>query len=193
MTVNPFAESIPDVFSPNGKKSTIIGKKRAGALLTGPELTAYKLFKTFSPTNRSLMFSQVHLLQLFEVKEDLLKEEFKKLGMPEDQQFSTTGNINDAWNRGMGWKSIDFIFCDKTTGNVKGGIEIDDPSHSNSSRAASDSIKNVLFASAGMPLLRLTNADIAELNKTPWHQIEGLLEKKLVGALAKWKQISASL
>ena len=62
-------------------------------------------------------------------------------------------------------KHVDFLICRDKDWLPMLGIELDDPSHENRERFERDIFVNELFASAGVPLLRLPVEDLHEVEK----------------------------
>jgi len=59
-----------------------------------------------------------------------------------------------ALRKQIGNKAVDILVCDKS-GKVVGGIETDGPHHSKQDQQSWDFSKSMLFASKGLPLLRV--------------------------------------
>jgi hypothetical protein len=123
-------------------------KKRS--LVTQAELIFFKALNQ-AIGNEYQIFTQVHLDALF-----------------------------DHTVRGQNWKgalshiqrkSVDFVLCDKTDLSPVVAIELDDSSHQRWDRVERDVKVGAIFESVGIPLLRLKQGDI--------HDIEGLKQKIL--------------
>ncbi|MGQ3911419.1 DUF2726 domain-containing protein, partial [Enterobacter hormaechei] len=63
----------------------------------------------------------------------------------------------------LGFKSVDFLVCNKITTKVIYAIEIDDPSHIDPQRQQWDEIKNNIFKIAKIPLIRFSNEQINDI------------------------------
>ena len=193
MVFNPFGAGLAASLGPNGKKSCVIGPKRPSGLLTSVEVTALELIETLHPTDQYKIFTQVHVLQIFDIDSAELDKQFDSRFVLQEYREGITHHIKTAWNYEMGWKSIDFLICDKTTTRVLGGIEIDDPSHQDPDRQASDLVKNILFASAGVPLLRFTNADVIHISSLPITQHQSAYKLLVKAAANAWKSTASKL
>ncbi|TDK61205.1 DUF2726 domain-containing protein [Sapientia aquatica] len=165
LSYNPFGKGLSAELGPSGKKSKILSFKRQGGLLVNSEMQALQILSSFRPTSQYLIFPQVHLLQTFDVDQKKLDEEFKKRAVASPFKESIAEKVAKKWKFEMGWKSVDFLVCSTQNSRVLGGIEIDDPTHAEDpARQACDLVKNIIFASLDVPLLRFTNAQIAELH-----------------------------
>lgn len=62
-------------------------------------------------------------------------------------------------------KSIDFVFCDKDTFEIRCCLELDDPTHNRKDRVERDEMVNQAFFDAGMPLIRVPfSGDVKNMN-----------------------------
>jgi hypothetical protein len=61
---------------------------------------------------------------------------------------------NQAARNRISSKHVDFLLCDCLTMKPRYGIELDDSSHAARSRQTRDSLVNLVFEAAGLPLLR---------------------------------------
>jgi very-short-patch-repair endonuclease len=59
------------------------------------------------------------------------------------------------WRGYVRSRHVDFVLCESNTISPIGVIELDDSSHGNEESAKVDKLKNNIFASAGLPLLRV--------------------------------------
>lgn len=190
---DPFGEGLEKSLSPNGKKSPVIGLKRKNGILTNVELQALKLMQDLSPTKQYAIFPQVHVLQIFDIDSAALENLFNSNYVLSAYHDGISGQVKRAWNYEMGWKSIDFLLCDNNTTRVLFGIEIDDPSHDEPERQASDLVKNILFASASIPLLRFTNANITQFSNLKKEQYQSTFQSLFNSAEQSWKSTIQTL
>ena len=96
------------------------------------------------------------------------------------------------WQFAIGWRSLDFVACDNA-GKVVGAIEIDDPRHNtDKATVASDAIKNIVFASIGKPLLRLTNSQVSRYHDLPQSQWASI-DTELDTSRKSWNSFVGSL
>jgi very-short-patch-repair endonuclease len=193
MAFNPFGTGLVASIGPTGKKSPVIGPKRPNGLLTSVEVQALNLIEKLSPTSQYRIFPQVHVLQIFDVNSTELDKQFDSHYVSHDYRDGIAHQIKTAWNYEMGWKSIDFLICEPTSTRVVGGIEIDDRSHQEPERHASDLVKNILFASAGIPLLRFTNADILQFSKLPVAQHQSTYQSLINSSTQSWNTTAKAL
>ena len=56
-------------------------------------------------------------------------------------------------------KSVDYVLCDKSTGEILLVIELDDPTHDTSIRQKRDADVNAMLREAGMPFLRFRDVN----------------------------------
>lgn len=82
------------------------------------------------------IFGKVRMADIMDVKKHLT---------PKDYQI--------AWN-GISSKHIDFILCDPTDSSFACGIELDDKSHHQATRAKRDEFVNEAFKAISLPLIR---------------------------------------
>lgn len=69
--------------------------------------------------------------------------------------FTSPTRDQGDWNR-ISRKHVDFLLCDAQTLKPLLGIELDDSSHARVSAQRGDAVKDAAFASAGLPLLRVS-------------------------------------
>lgn len=193
MAFNPFGEGIPQQLRPNGKTSPLIGLKRPGGLLVQHEKQAFEIFSTLHPTSQYDLFPQVHVLQIFSFDEATLGQIMSERCVKSEIQQQITTQLKTAWNVEMGWKSVDFLVCERGTSKILGGIEIDGASHDDPVQQASDIVKNILFVSASIPLLRFTDLDIIRLHLTPMPLRQRTFKALLRQADAVWKNTAQAL
>ncbi|WP_373888612.1 DUF2726 domain-containing protein [Massilia genomosp. 1] len=82
--------------------------------------------------------------------------------------------------------------CDAST-KVLGTIEIDDPSHGEPDRIACDLVKDILFASANIPLLRIENSVINDTFASLPEKQRATFAKNLREARARWSERKSRL
>lgn len=193
MSFDPFGTNMKNRLSPNGRKSKIVSLKRQSGLLTTVEQTAYNLFSLLSPTSTYLILSQVHLLQLFKIDQNLIDEELHRHNVMKPYRAEIKAQLSKKWAYEMGWKSMDFVICDPATTKVLGAIEIDDLSHNDPKRAACDLTKNVIFSSVGLPLLRFTNEQILDLADKRYSELQSKFSKMVTSAEKEWQTTVSKL
>ena len=167
MAFNPFGAGMTETYGPGSRIAIGIGLKRPQGLLTQCELKAFEIISQCSPPHKYLIFPQVQLLQTFKYDELVLNPKFTTQSVFAMYRKAIAARIKYLWNVKMAWRSVDFLLCEVGTTKVAIGIEIDDPSHALPERLDSDQMKDVLFASAGIPLLRFTNNQIDSLYLVP--------------------------
>lgn len=69
--------------------------------------------------------------------------------------FVARPNENVGYMNRVAQRHLDFLICDPTTLHPMAGLELDDSSHARPQRQASDAFLNEVFASAGLPLVRV--------------------------------------
>lgn len=87
-----------------------------------------------------------------------------------------------AFNK-ISQKHIDFLICRNDDWMPMLGIELDDDSHNRKDRKERDMFVNTLFASTGLPLLRIHIREI--------EQVERMVEKLTRGWFQRWEQLEA--
>ncbi|MEZ5387413.1 MAG: DUF2726 domain-containing protein [Prosthecobacter sp.] len=84
-------------------------------------------------------------------------------------------NVNGAFQK-ISQKHVDFLICRNDDWMPMLGIEVDDDSHQRADRKERDQFVNNLFASTGVPLLRLPVRELDHLEKLvseltkAWHR-----------------------
>jgi hypothetical protein len=153
----------------SGYASSFLSLKRT-TLLVPAEIAALRLFEVVSQTKDYLICPQVHILQMFDFNEqafrvhvaDTVKQDFVR-----PEYAPNVDKLLKSWSTNRAYRSVDFVFCDPKTTEVQFGIEIDDPSHLTPERRDVDEIKDMMFASVGLPLYRFTNAQILMVAQLP--------------------------
>ena len=148
----------------------ILELKRKGLLLEECEIMALEMLESAMLSEESLfkefrIFAQVHLLQLFQLDGDVLEENFNNNNVDEKIRRDLLKKLNTHWVGEKGKKSVDLVVCIKNSSEVLFAVEIDGPSHSEATQMKSDDIKNFVFNSAGVPLLRFSNKEIRFMYK----------------------------
>jgi hypothetical protein len=69
--------------------------------------------------------------------------------------FVLPGPDDWTWRNQINRKSVDFLLCDPATLRPCLGLELDDASHTHPKRQARDAFVDRVFATAGLPLLRV--------------------------------------
>ncbi|UCB33490.1 hypothetical protein J9874_04073 (plasmid) [Duffyella gerundensis] len=158
-------------------KKDIIRVKGEGMLLTKSELKAYQIFEIAMQSDEKdkesidcMLFSQVHLFQIFTVNDKVIREYMDEVNMTIWNRRKAPDLIKKFWDNQMGRKSIDLLVCDRKRSKVICGVEIDGESHEDDNQIKYDEIKNFLFKSAGIPLIRFTNDEIDSLYKRIMHK-----------------------
>ena len=167
MAFDPTGEHFAKELKKRGVEPSVVKRKRAAGLLTECEFRAYRVLQIVEETRDLAIFPQVHVLQLFDLDPDKLRELLPN-GVPKSLNSPLSApalnrisfELRQAW---FAWRSIDFVLCTKTSLQIAYGIEIDDPSHLEPQRAQSDEIKNGIFRAINVPLIRITNAEIDSL------------------------------
>lgn len=109
---------------------------RKKSVMTGAEWSFFKRLSTLA-AGQYFVFPQIHLSSLVknETKGRYYKLAFQRI------------------NR----RSVDFVLCDKQTGNIEYAIELDDWSHDSESRRYRDEMVERLLQEAKIPLVRFRN------------------------------------
>lgn len=143
------------------------------------------------------MCPQVHLLQLFEFDETAFRQHLQKLQDIAKKQYvlpqylPKVDGLVKSWSNKRAYRSVDFVFCDPGTTKVLFGIEIDDPSHNEPARRDADEIKDMMFASAGLPLYRFTNVQILQFQRMPQSAWQAAFDPLALAAEATWVEREA--
>lgn len=115
---------------------------RSNSIMTRIEVKVFDALRAALPEH--YIFPQVSLAQLIKVKS----------GQSTSRQYSLFGRYARM--------SVDFVVCDQNYQLVC-GIEIDDSTHQRADRVRADRIKNHVFKSAGIHLVRWKIAQIENL------------------------------
>lgn len=180
-----------------------VGLKREGNLLTPHEIIALDLCSQYFG-NRYFIASQVHLLQIFDIDEDGFEACIERLlplgNVPPKFVDSFKSGTRGILGHMIGKKSVDLLITDRQSSKIVGGIEVDGDSHDNSHQQWLDYAKNLLFLSADLPLLRITNAEVAAIRPigsiNPVGLDDALRQVRAFGTLlqtadARWKAFAA--
>jgi hypothetical protein len=124
----------PPEFDLHTSEVPIYGRK--SSILTQPEQRLYKSLLTAVGGDHQVM-SKVRLGDFVWLTND-----------PPDRKQ----HLNKIWCR-----HVDFLICEPLTLAPRLVIELDDYSHKNPQAQANDQFKDELFASAGLPILRLNH------------------------------------
>ncbi|MCV3300863.1 DUF2726 domain-containing protein [Pantoea ananatis] len=160
MPFNPFGKGIFKMLGPDIQNKSILKLKRSNGILTATEIKALNLLEKVIDASSYRVFTQVHLMQIFDVDKEIIKEALQinhvlgKLKDPHEVK------LVDYWHKQLGFKSVDFLVCNKETTQVGFCVEIDDPTHNDVQRQHWDEIKNTVFKIAKIPLLRFSNEQI---------------------------------
>jgi len=143
----------------------ILELKRDGRLLEEKEMMAMQMLELSMLSEESLfkechIFSQVQLLQLFQLDRAALEENFEANNIEGMLRKKTPAKVAEHWKGEMGKKSVDLVVCIKKSSEILFAVEIDGVSHSEKRQMKSDEIKNFIFLSARVPLLRFSNQEI---------------------------------
>lgn len=160
MPFNPFGEGIFKMLGPDIHNKSIIKLKRSKGILTATEIKALNLLEKAIDASSYRVFTQVHLMQIFDVDKDIIKEALQINHVLEKLKDSHEFKLVDYWHKQLGFKSVDFLVCNKKTTQVSFCVEIDDPTHNDVTRQQWDEIKNTVFKISKIPLLRFSNEEI---------------------------------
>ena len=195
MAFDPLGNLAAQSLTSTSRKSALLKLKRPAGLMTSNEWRAYELFQ-HSPSIKNhgyLIFPQVHLMQVVQLDVPSLLLELARRKVWPKYMKTVEVEITKQWQFALGWRSLDFLVCD-SAGKVVGAIEIDDPRHSTDKSAiASDAIKNIIFASIGKPLLRLTNAQVSAVHALPNTQWPSNTDTQLNASRNAWNSFIGSL
>lgn len=148
----------------------ILELKRKGLLLEKSEIMALEMLELAMLSDDSLfkefhIFAQVHLLQLFQLDREVLEENFDANNVDKNLRKELLKKFDEYWVGEKGKKSVDLVVCVKKSSEVLFAVEIDGSSHSEEKQMKSDEIKNFIFNSSGVPLLRFSNEEIKSMYK----------------------------
>ncbi len=163
MPFDPLGNSIFKILGPDIRNKSILKLKRSDGILTATEIKALNLLEEVINTSKCRIFTQVHLLQIFDVDKQIINNELKVSHVLEQLKKIRENSLVDYWNKQLGFKSVDFLVCNKITTKIIFAIEIDDPSHNSLQRQKWDEIKNKIFKIAKVPLLRFSNEQITDV------------------------------
>ncbi|KDA94309.1 DUF2726 domain-containing protein [Pantoea agglomerans] len=170
MPFNPFGEGIFKMLGPEIHNKSIIKLKRSKGVLTETEIKALNLLEKIVKTSSYRIFTQVHLLQIFDVDKEIIKDALKINHVLEELKYPHEEKLVKYWRHQLGFKSVDFLVCNSITTQVIFGVEIDDPTHNDVQRKQWDEIKNTIFKGAKIPLLRFTNQQINYFSDNKKHK-----------------------
>lgn len=194
MTFDPLGTHASQSLTSTSRKSTLLKLKRPSGLMSPTEWKAYELLQN-SLTIKGhghLIFPQVHLMQVVDIDVPGLLLELARRKVWSQYMKTVELEITRQWQFAIGWRSLDFLICDNA-GKVVGAIEIDDLRHStDKATIASDAIKNIVFASIGKPLLRLTNEQVSTIHDLPQAQWASV-DNALVVSRQSWDTFVGSL
>jgi hypothetical protein len=97
---------------------------------------------------------------------------------------SGSHKVNTSYTNRIARKHVDFLVCDPQSMKPLLGIELDDSSHSRTARKRRDDFVDLVFAAAGLPLLRQT--------VQPTYNVRGL-SSTLRSLASKDQQIAAQM
>ncbi|MCC5044725.1 MULTISPECIES: DUF2726 domain-containing protein [Xanthomonas] len=194
MTFDPLGTITAQSLTSTSRKSPLLKLKRPSGLMTPTEWMAYDLLQNSVTikTHSYLIFPQVHLMQVVDIDVPGLLLELARRKVWPQYMNTVEQEITKQWQFAIGWRSLDFLVCDNV-GKVVGAIEIDDPRHStDKATIVSDAIKNIVFASIGKPLLRLTNVQVSTIHALPQEQWTST-DNALVASRQSWNTFVGSL
>ena len=195
MAFDPLGTLATQSLTSTARKSVLLKLKRPSGLMSSPEWMAFELLqKAPSILNKGyLLFPQVHLMQVVQLDVAGLVVELARRNVWPQYIKTVEAQITKQWQFAVGWRSLDFLVCDGR-GNVAGAIEIDDERHGNVlSVDVSDTIKNIVFASIGKPLLRITNDEVFALVALPEPDRPAGTDAQLAVSRNLWNSFTASL
>ncbi|EPR0416081.1 DUF2726 domain-containing protein [Enterobacter hormaechei] len=163
MHFDPFGKSIFKMLGPDIRNKSILKLKRVDGILTATEIEALNVLEKVFSTPSFRIFTQVHLLQIFDIDKNIIDNVLKGSHVLGDFKKRHEDNVVDYWHKQLGFKSVDFLVCNKITTKVIYAIEIDDPSHIDPQRQQWDEIKNNIFKIAKIPLIRFSNEQINDI------------------------------
>lgn len=160
MVFDPGGDVLYQAVKPSSRLTELIELKRPAGLLTSTERKAYRLISAWMGGGY-LLFSQVHLLQIFSFNARKLDRMLVGRGMRRAAVEARKKQVTKDWIDGaLGKKSVDFLVCDVMNTKPVLAIEIDGTSHEDENQISLDAIKDIIFASAGVSLLRLSNDSV---------------------------------
>ena len=181
--------------SPSDRKSSILQLKRRSGLMVQAEAQAFELFAQSSVFKKFgyQAFPQVHLMQVFDLDVPALLKELKTRKVWPEYMDGVQNAVAAKWKFALGWRSVDFLICDNKM-KVVGAIEIDDSRHSDEPAVvASDALKNIVFASTRLALLRLKNREISKLFNLPAATRDAAFTAALRNARISWDSFVSAL
>jgi len=195
MAFDPLGNLAAQSLTSTARKSALLKLKRSTGLMTSTEWMAFEVLRSSTAFNKHgyLVFPQVHLMQVVQLDVPGLLLELARRKVWPQYMKTVEVEISKQWQFAFGWRSVDFLMCD-SAGKVVGAIEIDDPRHSSDmSTIASDAIKNIVFASIGKPLLRLTNAQVVAVHAHSQAQWPSIIDAQLTVSRSAWNAFVRSL
>jgi very-short-patch-repair endonuclease len=191
MPFDPGGDLLYQAVRPSDRLSKLIQLKRPTGLLTLSEIKAYRLISASIGSNY-FVCCQVHLLQIFSFNSEKLDAMLAGRGMKGNAIAARKKQISKDWiDGGLGKKSVDFLVCDITNTKLIFAIEIDGDSHEDNGQLALDAMKDIIFASAGVPLLRISNKAVAKCASDA-HSVDEF-SKILTAAHDVWRSKVAEL
>jgi very-short-patch-repair endonuclease len=126
------------------------------------ETAAIQMLFNCSLASKYIFLSNVPLQDIFAVNRRIFIQTYRrKPHWPVHQSMQALRRSAYIALQGqIGKKMVDILVCDKQTGRIVGGIEIDGSHHRNQPQQDWDLAKNMLFATAGFPLLRFSISDV---------------------------------
>ncbi|MBF7818281.1 DUF2726 domain-containing protein [Klebsiella quasivariicola] len=180
MHFDPFGKSIFKMLGPDIQNKSILKLKRSDGILTATEIEALNLLEKVINASSFRIFTQVHLLQIFDIDKQVINNALKGSHVLEQLKQAHEDNLVDYWHKQLGFKSVDFLVCNKITTQVIFAIEIDDPSHIGLQRQQWDEIKNKIFKISKIPLLRFSNKQITDVKSDKAiEEFKKLVRKKM--------------
>ncbi len=195
MAFDPLGTLATQSLTSTSRKSALLKLKRPAGLMSPTEWMAYELLQHSQSIKQHgyLIFPQVHLMQVVQLDVPGLLLELARRKVWPQYMKTVELEITKQWQLALGWRSLDFVVCD-SIGKVAGAIEIDDPRHqSDKTVIASDAIKNIVFASIGKPLLRLTNAQVSTVHALAKQQWPSKIDAQLAASRNSWNSFVGSL
>jgi hypothetical protein len=189
------AKRLKDQMGPGSGLASPFLKLRRQSLLFPAEKDALEILRVFSATKDLLICPQVHVLQIFGFDDAGFEEAFdayasrlaKEQYVLKDYVPKAKAVLQD-WSYKRAYRSVDFLCCDRQTTDIQFGIEIDGLSHDDPKQQESDEVKDMMFASANIPLYRFTNAEIASVKNLPSDQWENAFSLIAESAATAWEK-----
>ncbi len=186
---NPLGRGSAQRLGPGSGFASPFLKLKRPELLVKAEVAALEIFRTVAPIRGLLICPQVHVLQIFDFDEANFAAHVDAI--VKSQYISPAyapkvPHLLKSWSTNRAYRSVDFLFCDPVSTKVLFGIEIDDPSHKDANRKEADEIKDLIFASVGLPLYRFTNAQVFNLQAQPFNSLQTGWDSLLADSANAW-------